>query len=101
MARSIIARRAVRTPHPNASNITEAQELLQRNISAMAEHERNRQAFDQIKAAKLKLDELQSRSCLIDATQMECFLKRTMEMVDRAMLNAANPPLPDVWEHMT
>ena len=75
---------------------SEQQKLLQRNIHAQAACIRNEQELDTARAQRAKLAALEARSYLVNPNQMECFLKRTMEMVDRAIANSQVTDLESV-----
>jgi Tfp pilus assembly protein PilF len=108
MASTILSRRSrpmmnATTIKPRSGNITEAQETLQRNISALADHERTLRDIAELALRKRRLAALQKINNLVDPNSMESFIKFAQERVDAALVKFGKVQIesPDAWEHMT
>lgn len=81
LKRSPILNRKSTTPHANLSET----ELLQGNISRLAEHHRNEEARKQLEAAKQRLERLQNARLVTPnpLDRLEGFIRYAMELCDR------------------
>lgn len=69
------------------------QDILQGNIHRLAEHERSKREQQELKDAKLRLDSLQAKDCLITPAGMESFIRAACELVERAFARSKAAPV--------